>query len=153
MNKFYSKFIKERSKLLPDWFFEMAFFQQTELLEAHFIITDMCFEYQFMKLNIDLLYKLKYFRKDKGILFADQIEVIKRNIDEYKPIPIFELLRKFEPEAMFIEQCNAIKQKREMFLEKVKDYYDVGININSTNKDDNYKKLIRQKENLEQNLF
>ena len=127
INKFYTKFIKNHDRIFPEWFFKMALFMQIEILEAHFIITDMCFNYEFMAINLELLEKLRYFRQNFYILFADQIEVVKRNISSDKPIPKFQLTRFFEPEEMFIEQCKSIKLKREEFIKKVgENYQNIG---------------------------
>jgi hypothetical protein len=74
--------------------------------------------------NLGLLHKLLHFRKTYNILFADQIEVVKRNIGKRDRLTDTEILRIFDPEKLFIEQCNIIAQKRKNTLKNKKKTYD-----------------------------
>ena len=122
--KFYEKLIEQKEKLFPSFFLKMNMIEKNELLDAHFIITNECFGFNDYYIYQALLYKLNYFRKEKYILYTDQIQVIQRNISPYESILQTELLRLFEPEKMFIEQCKIIKEKRETFFDRRKSLYD-----------------------------
>jgi hypothetical protein len=104
-----------------------------EIKEAHFIVM-IYVKNRYVKLyNLGLLHKLLHFRK-KGIIFADQIEVIKRNMGGRDYLDNTELFRIFQPEEMFIEQCNNIKKRREYVMKnKAKIYDGILDNINKKN--------------------
>lgn len=121
--KFYNDLISKKEKLLPSFFFKLNLIDKFELLDAHFIIIDECFGFIDYYIYQSILHKLHYFRKEKFILYADQIQVIQRNLPN-NYITQTELLRLFNPTEMFIEQCKLIKEKRDTFFERRKNIYN-----------------------------
>lgn len=121
----------EYQKNLSKYFENFTKEEKEDIEHCHFTIMSETMGYTTI-FDFNVLHKIKHYRQ-RGLMFADIIEVVKRNVGfKYHILTSYEFYNLFEPAESFIHQAKEIKRNRDEFTSKNKKllYQGMTTNIN-----------------------